>query len=122
MQYVNQQYWNTKDGGIGTKETGRQLNLSYMVPISGSELENFNTMIGTGEYPEIVDLAYSIESPHALYENGVLMDITEYVERYMPNYMAFLDANPVPAITRFIRSLTARRIPGRGRATAATWS
>ena len=70
------------------------MNLSYMVPISGSELENFNTMIGTGEYPEIVDLAYSIESPHALYENGVLMDITEYVERYMPNYMAFLDANP----------------------------
>jgi len=94
VQYVNQKYWNTKDGGIGTKETGRQLNLSYMVPISGSELENFNTMIGTGEYPEIVDLAYSIESPHALYENGVLMDITEYVERYMPNYMAFLDANP----------------------------
>ena len=27
-------------------------------------------------------------------ENGVLMDITEYVEKYMPNYLAYLDANP----------------------------
>jgi hypothetical protein len=94
VQFINQQYWNVKDGGIGTEETGRKLNFSYLVPITGSEADNFNTMIGTGEYPEILDLARSSESPQAMHENGVLMDITEYVEKYMPNYMAYLDANP----------------------------
>lgn len=93
-QYLNAQYWNTKDGGIGTPENGRQINLSYLVPITGSESDNFNTMIGTGEYPELIDLVVSSESPQAMHENGILMDITEYVETYMPNYIAYLDANP----------------------------
>lgn len=78
-QFINQQYWNSKDGGIGTAENGRQLNFSYLVPITGSESDNFNTMMGTGEYPEIVDLVVSSESPQALVESGILMDITEYV-------------------------------------------
>ena len=34
------------------------------------------------------------DNPQTLYENGVLMDLTEYVEKYMPNYLAYLDANP----------------------------
>lgn len=94
VQFINQQYWDSVNGGIGTEETGRKLNFSFLVPVTGSEMENFNTMIGTGEYPDILSLAMSSESPEALYENGVLMDITEYVEKYMPNYVAYLDANP----------------------------
>ena len=47
-QFINQQYWNVKDGGIGTEENGRQLKFSYLVPITGSESDNFNTMMGTG--------------------------------------------------------------------------
>ncbi len=93
-QFINQQYWNVKDGGIGTEENGRQLKFSYLVPITGSESDNFNTMMGTGEYPEILDLVVSSESPQALVESGILMDITEYVEKYMPNYVAYLEANP----------------------------
>ena len=58
-QFINQQYWNVKDGGIGTEENGRQLKFSYLVPITGSESDNFNTMMGTGEYPEILDLVVS---------------------------------------------------------------
>ena len=94
VQYINAQYWNTAEGGIGTEENGTKLDLSFLVPISGSETDNFNTMIGTGEYPEILDLSVSSESPQAMHENGVLMDITEYVEEYMPNYLACLEANP----------------------------
>lgn len=93
-QFINQQYWDVENGGIGTAKTGSQLKLSYLVPITGSEQDNFNTMLSTGEYPEIVDLVSSPESPQALYDDGILMDITEYVETYMPNYLAFLDANP----------------------------
>ena len=93
-QWVQAQYWDTENGGIGTEETGRKIDFSYVVPIAGSENDNFNTMIGTGEYPEIMDLAVSTESPQTLHENGIVMDITEYVENYMPNYLAYLDDNP----------------------------
>ncbi len=41
-----------------------------------------------------MDLVSSPESPQALYDDGTLLDITEYVEQYMPNYLAFLDDNP----------------------------
>ena len=93
-QFINQQYWDTENGGIGTAENGTQINLSYIVPISGSESDNFSTMMSTGEYPEILDLVASSDSPQALFEEEILIDITEYVEKYMPNYVAFLDANP----------------------------
>ncbi len=93
-QWIRSQSWDVQNGGISEEDTGRKLDFSYLVPIAGSENENFNTMIGTGEYPEIMDLVVSSESPQAMYENGVLMDITEYVEKYMPNYVAYLDANP----------------------------
>ena len=93
-QYVQAQYWDSEKGGIGTEDSGKQLDFSYVVPITGSEQDNFNTMISTGEYPEIVDLAVASDSAQTLYENGIAMDITEYVEKYMPNYLAYLDENP----------------------------
>ena len=94
VQYINQLTWDVENGGVAEDGEGKPLQFSYLVPITGSERDNFSTMISTGEYPEIVDLAYSTDSPNALYENGVLMNITEYVEKYMPNYLAFLDENP----------------------------
>lgn len=94
VQYINQQYWNTEEGGIGTKENGTNIQFDYIVPIPGNEQENFNNMISLGEYPELIDLAISGESPKSMVENGILMDITEYVEKYMPNYLAYLDAHP----------------------------
>ncbi len=94
VQFINSQYWDVENGGIGTEETGRKLDLSFLVPIAGSEGENFSTMISTGEYPEILDLNGSTENAQSLYESGILMDITEYVEKYMPNYLAFLDSHP----------------------------
>ncbi len=93
-QFINQQYWDTENGGIGTKENGTQIDMSFLVPITGSELDNFNTMMSTGEYPEIVSLAMATDSPRTMYENDILLDITEYVESYMPNYLAYLDKNP----------------------------
>ncbi len=94
VQFINQQYWNSEDGGIGTKDNGTQLNFSFQVPVTGAESDNFNTMISTGEYPEIVDTVVSTDSAEALNNSGIAMDITEYVEKYMPNYLAYLDANP----------------------------
>ena len=40
-----------------------------------------------------MELTYSADSINTLYENGKAMDITEYVEKYMPNYRGFLEKN-----------------------------
>ena len=93
-QWLNNQYWDVENHTLGTKDNGEEVNFTFQTPISGSETDNFNTMIGTGEYTDLIDLSYYQGSIAALAEDGVLMDITEYVEEYMPDYVALLDEHP----------------------------
>ena len=94
VEWLNQQYWDTENGGLGTEENGTPLKFTFQVPISGSEADNFNTMMSTGEYTDVIDLSYSADTAATLVDEGQLLDITEYVEEYMPNYVAYLDKNP----------------------------
>ena len=72
----------------------KTMDLEFLIPAGGSEKDNCVTLIGTGEYPDIMDLVVYPGSVSGLYTEGIAMDITEYVEQYMPNYLAFLDAHP----------------------------
>ena len=58
-------------------------------------------MIATGDYTDIVDMSYYTRTGSVveLYEDGICLDITEYVKEYMPNYLAFLDENPTYKMT-----------------------
>ena len=73
---------------------GQKINLTFLVPTSGAELDNFNTLLATDEYADILDLSRSKMSATELYEDEVLWDLTPYIEQYMPNYMKSLEANP----------------------------
>lgn len=68
----------------------------FHIPPAGTQLDNVVTMIATGDYTDIIDMSYYTRAGSVveLYEDGICMDITEYVEKYMPNYLAFLDENP----------------------------
>ena len=90
IQWLNNQYWDVENHTIGEEGNGEQVKLSFMTPIAGAESDNWNTMIGTGEYPELLDLTMG-GSPQVLYEDGVLMELTDLVEEYMPNYVAYLE-------------------------------
>ena len=94
VQWLNQQYWDTENGGLGDEDSGTNIQFTFTAPISGSESDNFNTMLSTGEYTDIIDLAVSSDSASTLVSEGILMDITEYVEKDMPNYVAYLEENP----------------------------
>lgn len=94
VQWINEQTWSTETGAYTSDGTGTQLEFSFQAPITGSESDNFNTMIATGSYPEIIDMAFSVDSPKDMYEEGILIEITEYVEAYMPDYLAFIDQHP----------------------------
>ena len=94
VEWLNQQYWGIENGGLGTKEDGTPLKFTFQVPISGSETDNFNTMMSTGEYTDIIDLAMSTDTAATMVDEGTLLDITDYVEKYMPHYIEYLDKNP----------------------------
>ena len=80
----------------GTDENGKDIKVdfNFQVPVSGKQQDNFNTLLATGEYTDVLDMAFSTSSAAELYEQGIALDITEYVEKYMPNYLAFLEAHP----------------------------
>ncbi len=73
---------------------GNKIDLSFMVPLSGSERDNFNTLLATEEYADLIDMAFSTTSATELLEDEVIYDLTPYMEDYMPNYMALLEKHP----------------------------
>lgn len=92
LEYLETLSWGEDENG-----NKKYLDIIPYIPVTGAEADNFNTLIGTGEYMDVMDLSTYIANSGRvidLYEEGIAMDITEYVESYMPNYRAFLDANP----------------------------
>ena len=77
VEWLNQQYWDIENGGLGTKEDGTPLKFTFQVPISGSETDNFNTMMSTGEYTDIIDLAMSTDTAATMVDEGTLLDISD---------------------------------------------
>ena len=73
---------------------GRKLKFRFQVPISGAELDNFNTLLATEDYAMIMDMSRSTTSASELYEDDVIYDLTPYVDQYMPNYKKALEAHP----------------------------
>ncbi len=87
-------YWLEKEWDADGDGVGHQISIDFEWPAEGGEQNYMNTLIATGEYPEVIALAYASDSALTMYENGILIDITDYVEKYMPNYMAWLDEHP----------------------------
>jgi len=87
-------YYQTRSYGTDGDGNDIYIDLVTYIPVTGAEADNFNTLIATGEYMDVMDLTAYSGTVLDLYEEGVAMDITDWVQGYMPNYTAFLDANP----------------------------
>lgn len=94
IQWINQQYWDAESQGLGSEGHGEQLKLTFKTPISGAESDYLGTMFSSGDTTDLIDLSYALDSPQQLVEDGTLMEITEYVEKYLPNYVSYLEENP----------------------------
>ncbi len=71
---------------------GKTVALNFLQPPPGSENDNYTTMIASGDLPDIIDAVIS-EPPRIMVEHGYGLEITEYVEKYMPNYLALIRSN-----------------------------
>lgn len=71
------------------------ITLEFMTPMAGKELEDFNKLIGSGSYPDVMDLSFYTDSIALLYDDGygAAMDLTQYIADYMPNYSKFMADN-----------------------------
>ncbi len=87
-------YWEDRDWVTADGEMKGRVDISFIAPPAGSEQENFNTLLATAEYPEVVAMMYSSENAQSLYDQGIAIDLTEYVEKYMPNYTKWMDEHP----------------------------
>lgn len=60
----------------------------------GQQTDTINTLLSTHSYPDVMGTTFIGTSITEMFENGIALDITDYVNQYMPNYLAFLDKNP----------------------------
>ena len=87
-------YWNDMEWDADGDGEGTRISVNFITPPEGGESDYFNTLMATGEYGDIINLSYSSDNASTLYEEGIALDLTEYVENYMPNYKAWLEAHP----------------------------
>ena len=64
-------------------------------PVYGNEQTEFDLMISSGEYTDLVwgGARYYKGGEDAAVDDGVFYDLTPYIEKYMPNYMALVNGN-----------------------------
>lgn len=112
-------YWlNTEWNADGE---GRKISVEFWNPPAGSEADYVNTMVSTGDYPDVMSLSFSSETAMDLYEDGIALDLTDYVEQYMPNYLAYIEShegydkkmtNAVDGERRYIQLFAVNDSPG----------
>lgn len=85
VQYTLQKGWGPEE---------KKIALEFWQPAAGKELDNYTTMIASKDLPDIMDAVICDPAP-VMVEKGYALDITEYVERNMPNYVALVHSNDV---------------------------
>lgn len=84
MKYLKDRTWGDNQSKVA---------FNFWVPPAGTAVDNFSTMVGSGDYADVIQNTIG-DSAINSYTSGLSMDITEYVQKYMPNYLAFLEKNP----------------------------
>ena len=72
------------------------VNITYIHPAAGSEKEQLNLLLSSGDLPDIIyyEWANFSTTPDQLFEDGLIIDIAPYIDEYAPNYKALMDQNP----------------------------
>ena len=69
--------------------------IEFIHPAVGSESDQFNLMIASGEYPDVIlwDFRSSAMGLDQLVDAGVLLDMNDLIRTYAPNYLSVLEGN-----------------------------
>ncbi|MGI5893841.1 MAG: extracellular solute-binding protein [Candidatus Merdivicinus sp.] len=72
------------------------MEIEYQMPTTGSEADQFNLMIASKEYPDIIFwiLKNTPMKLTGLLDEGIAINADEYIREYAPNYLAQLAKDP----------------------------
>jgi len=84
LQYLLDQTWGPED---------KKISLEFLVPPAGSQQNNYETMMTSGDFPTMMSDVVS-DPPLKMYEDDMILDLTDLVKENMPNYYAVLESNP----------------------------
>lgn len=81
-----------KSGNTYTQgeEVTNNVALRFESAVATQEQNGFITNLNSGV--DILEMDYAPETANTMYANGKLMDLTYWVENYMPNYLAYVDS------------------------------
>lgn len=82
--------------GVKAMEEATNVHVNWTTYTQTEILEKFQQFLATGEYFDIMFPAGTNTYPGGYeqgIEDGVLVDMDEYIKQYMPNYMALLNSN-----------------------------
>lgn len=68
--------------------------VSYVHPAQGQQTEQFNLLLASNELPDIIAYGWPAYGAQAAIDNNYILDITEMVENWAPNYKKYLTENP----------------------------
>lgn len=71
--------------------------IEFIHPTIGQTKEQFNLLVVSGNYPDIMEyniVKNYIGGPAKALEDGVIMDITDYIPKYAPHLYKFYQENP----------------------------
>ncbi len=90
-------YWLSKEWDPQDGYAPRKISVDFSAPAAGEERQAMNTLLATGEYPDVFTTDLATSSVAQMYLDGIALDLTDYVEKYMPNYMDFMKRYPALA-------------------------
>lgn len=73
---------------------GKKINLQFKSTLASGINEVLTTKFATQDLEDVMDLSSATQTAVQLYEDGLILDLTDYVEAYMPNYLAYYEAHP----------------------------
>lgn len=87
-------YWLDMEFTPAGESVARKVNIDFWTPPVGGEGDFANNLIATGECADVMNIQIANSTAIEMYEDGLTLDITEYVQKYMPNYLAYFDRHP----------------------------
>ena len=69
------------------------VNIDWIVPLRGTEAQALNLLLASRDFPDII-WGNTMPEAERLINEGVFRDLTPYMEKWAPNYWAWLQANP----------------------------
>lgn len=88
IEYLMSKQYAGKDGEM------RNLSIEFLAP-QGAASDQLSLLLATpASMPDIIDLSVYTGSKADLYKDGLILDLGPYVEEYMPNFRAYIEAHP----------------------------